>query len=359
VRPPRDAGAVHAAAESVDRFVGAADDERIAYRAPAGLLGTTYAGANMGIYDREYYRDETRGSGFFSGAAPVCKAIIFLNVLLFVSEKLFRDAEPFLEGHFAAQSDLIFRNYEIYRLLTATFLHGDPLHVIMNMIVLWWAGREMEAMYGSGEFLAMYLTAAVFSTLCWAIADTFSPGGGQAIMIGASGAITALVVLYALYYPHRELYIFGILKVEIWMLLVIYIVYNVFSLLQSQHNGPGGIAFASHLGGAAYGYLYKSQDLRWTRLLSGRRRRPRLRVVSPEPRDKVSPLSTINQSWSAASTGGRTPSAVAPPEEHLDARLDEVLAKIAREGRGGLTDEENRVLQEASRRARDRRSDRL
>ena len=47
------------------------------------------------------------------------------------------------------------------------------------------------------------------------------------------------------------------------------------------------------------------------------------------------------------------------PEEQLDARLDEVLAKIAREGRGGLTEEENRILQEASRRARNRRSDRI
>jgi hypothetical protein len=47
------------------------------------------------------------------------------------------------------------------------------------------------------------------------------------------------------------------------------------------------------------------------------------------------------------------------PEEQLDARLDEVLAKIAREVRAGLTEEEFRVLQEASRRARIRRSDRI
>ncbi|MBV8270513.1 MAG: hypothetical protein JO252_29645, partial [Planctomycetaceae bacterium] len=47
------------------------------------------------------------------------------------------------------------------------------------------------------------------------------------------------------------------------------------------------------------------------------------------------------------------------PEEQLDAKLDEVLAKIAREGRSGLTEEENRVLEEASRRARNRRSDRF
>jgi hypothetical protein len=66
-------------------------------------------------------------------------------------------------------------------------------------------------------------------------------------------------------------------------------------------------------------------------------------------------------SWTSASVGSSS-SKSAPvsvlPEEQLDARLDEVLAKIAREGRGGLTEEELRVLQEASRRARIRRSDR-
>jgi hypothetical protein len=57
--------------------------------------------------------------------------------------------------------------------------------------------------------------------------------------------------------------------------------------------------------------------------------------------------------------GGGKPAASVLPEEQLDARLDEVLAKIAREGRDGLTDDELRVLQEASRRARIRRSDRI
>jgi hypothetical protein len=56
---------------------------------------------------------------------------------------------------------------------------------------------------------------------------------------------------------------------------------------------------------------------------------------------------------------GKSGSVSVLPEEQLDKRLDEVLAKIAREGRASLTDEEDRVLQEASRRARIRRSDRL
>jgi hypothetical protein len=63
---------------------------------------------------------------------------------------------------------------------------------------------------------------------------------------------------------------------------------------------------------------------------------------------------------SAASGGTSRPATGGfVPAEQLDAKLDEILAKIAREGRGGLTDDEQRVLEEASRRARNRRSDRL
>ena len=117
---------------------------------------------------------------------------------------------------------------------------------------------------------------------------------------------------------------------------------------------------ASHLTGALYGYLFKHFDLRWSRLSWSRMRRPRLRVVAPDPREKIVPRSS-SPSWSSNPPTVAKPSigSAVLPEEQLDARLDEVLAKIAREGREGLTEEENRVLQEASRRARNRRSDRL
>ncbi|HEV3166081.1 MAG TPA: rhomboid family intramembrane serine protease [Isosphaeraceae bacterium] len=315
----------------------------------------------MGIYDREYYRDETRGSGFFSGAAPACKAIIFLNVVVFVASNLFVGTDNFLLKNLSATSESIFKHYQVYRLLTATFLHAGIMHLAFNMLALWWAGRDMEAMYGTREFAFMYCTAAVFSTLCWAIGHSMGPAeAGDVPMIGASGAVMAVVVLYALYYPHRELYFWGILRVEIWMLLVIYIAADLFSLLQQFQGGLfAGVAFGSHLGGALYGYLYKAYDLRWTRLLASRRQRPRLRVVSPEPRDKVSPLSSASQSRSVATSGARTAAPFSFPEEQLDARLDEVLAKIAREGPSGLTEEEQRILQEASQRARDKRGERI
>ena len=48
----------------------------------------------------------------------------------------------------------------------------------MNMLFLWMAGREMESFYGSRDFTALYIASAIFSTLCWAVADSFGPEAG-------------------------------------------------------------------------------------------------------------------------------------------------------------------------------------
>ncbi|MBV8126263.1 MAG: hypothetical protein JO114_01205, partial [Planctomycetaceae bacterium] len=84
------------------------------------------------------------------------------------------------------------------------------------------------------------------------------------------------------------------------------------------------------------------------------------RIFTPMPVDQPRTRPSGSSRAAGESLGAKPSSSVTVlPEEQLDARLDEVLAKIAREGRGGLTEEDHRVLQEASRRARDKRSDRL
>jgi membrane associated rhomboid family serine protease len=316
----------------------------------------------MGFYDREYYREETRGSGWLTGVAPACKTIILINVVVFVFQQV---SDPLSQSelireYLEASSDGIFHHGRIWQLLTATFLHAHFGHILWNMLFLWMVGREMESFYGTRDFVAMYIGAAIISTLGWAFVDEFRPDalGVSSTMLGSSGAVMAVVVLYALYYPHREVLLFFILPVEMWILVVVYLGYQVWQFLQ-----PGAHvteAVASHLTGAVYGYLFKHFDLRWSRLPWKQMRRPRLRIITPDPREKPVPRST-GSSWSSNPATSPKPSSatVVVPEEQLDARLDEVLAKIAREGREGLTEEEKGVLQEASRRARNRRSDRL
>jgi membrane associated rhomboid family serine protease len=308
----------------------------------------------MGIYDREYYRGETRGSAWLTGLAPACKAIIVINIVVFFLQGY---DEGFVRNWLEASSDGIFRHGRVWQLITATFLHADPYHLLWNMIFFWLVGREMESMYGSRDFVAFYLSAGAVSTLGWATLDTlWSHQSGY--MLGASGAVTAVVVVYAIYYPHREVLLFFVLPVEMWVLVGIFLLFDAYQLLQGPQGS--GVAVASHLTGAAYGYLFKQFDLRWSRLNWKRVRGPRLRIVIPEPREKLKPRPAPGPNWASDPATASRPAATAVlPEEQLDAKLDEVLAKIAREGQSALTDEENRVLQEASKRARNRRSDRL
>ncbi len=310
----------------------------------------------MGIYDREYYRDKTRGSGWLSGTAPACKAIIFINVAVFIAQKFLGRS---FEDWFVADSNAIFHG-QVWRLITATFLH-DPngfMHILVNMIVLWIFGQEMESFYGTRDFIALYISAAVVSSLVWAVADTFGPDHGMATMYGASGAVMAVAVLYALYYPRREFMVMFVFPVEVWLLLVVYIGYDLIQFLNPNNDR---IAYAAHLAGAGFGYLYKVADLRLSRIEKMFRRSPRLRIVSPDPREPAAPVRpSTGPTWSPNPAAATRPSAAAViSEEQFEERFDQILQKIAREGRGALTEEENRVLDEASRRARQRRSERI
>jgi len=311
----------------------------------------------MGIYDREYYRGETGGTTWFSGVTPVVKTIILINGIVFLLQQTI---DPHLVYRYlAASPEETLRHFRCWQLLTATFLHApsNPLHILGNMWFLWLVGREMESLYGSRDFLAFYIVAAIVSSLAWVLITAASAHDPLTHMVGASGAVMAVMTLFTLYFPKRE-FLFVFVPVPMWLLLIIYLFFPALTLLNGG-AGTSGIAFESHLAGAGFAFLFKQYDLRWSRLIAGRVFKPRLRIFSPIPREQTRTRSP-SPSWtsSSAGTGGKPASVSVLPEEQLDARLDEVLAKIAREGRSGLTEEELRVLQEASRRARIRRSDR-
>jgi membrane associated rhomboid family serine protease len=312
----------------------------------------------MGIYDREYYRGETGGSGWFSGVSPVCKSIIGINVAVFLLDQLINrgDNATFIRSYLAASPDGTLHHFRIWELLTATFFHADIWHLVGNMWFFWIVGREMESLYGTRDFLAFYVCAAIFSTLAWVLIAAASNVDRTIPMVGASGAVMATMMLFTLFYPKREI-LFFFIPMPIWLLVALYLAYPLIPVLAGR---PTQIAIESHLAGAGFAFLFKQFDLRLSRFFSGRVFRPRLRIFSPVPREQTRTRSPSPSRTSATvGSAGKSAPASVIPEEQLDAKLDEVLAKIAREGRSGLTEEELRVLQEASRRARIRRSDRI
>src|SRR5262249_13573599 len=160
----------------------------------------------MGIYDREYYRREGPSFlGSFAIRGQVCKWLILINVFVFVVQMMTRDRRgdtgPFTEALLLNVQEVM--HGQVWRLLTYAFLH-DPstwMHIFFNMLFVWWFGGELEEMYGPREFLAFYLTAAVVGGLAFQAVGMLQEGTGRCL--GASGAVTAVMVLFACHFPHR------------------------------------------------------------------------------------------------------------------------------------------------------------
>jgi membrane associated rhomboid family serine protease len=311
----------------------------------------------MGIYDREYIRGESSGTGLFSGVTPVTKSLVVINVVVFLLQNLLHwDSNGVTLTWLAATPEYTFHHLRLHELLTATFIHVSPWGLLFDMWFFWFIGREMESLYGSRDFLVFYLVSAVLTTLAGLAVAASIPM--NAPVAGSWGPILAVMTLFTLYYPKREILFAFFIPMPMWVLLSIYILLPV--LARFNGSGSPGIDCGMVLMGAGFAYLYKHFDLRWSRLTSGRAFRPRLRIFSSVGYDQPRPRGSGPSRSSSSVGGGRAPAVSVLPEEQLDARLDEILAKIARDGnRDGLTEDEQRVLQEASRRARIRRSDRI
>src|SRR5262249_11766956 len=132
------------------------------------------------------------------------------------------------------------------------------------------------------EFLTFYLTATVVGGLAYLVATLLGAGAG--VCIGASGAVTAVMLVFACHYPTRTILVMMVLPVSIWLFVVFSVAMDVFCLL----NPVGTVAVSCHPGGAAFGFLYYKQQWRLSNFLPGlkawtrRRSRPRLRLYREE-----------------------------------------------------------------------------
>ena len=150
-------------------------------------------------------------------------------------------------GRFVLTADWFVEPWRAYTLLSYGFLH-DPRgvqHILFNMLMLWMFGRELEAVYGRREYLLFYLWAIFFAGLLWSISEA-SVGRGQAAMLGASGGISALFVLFALNYPHRQVLFMFIIPMPMWVVALMIVGHDIYGSIYRTSN----IAFTAHLAGA-------------------------------------------------------------------------------------------------------------
>jgi membrane associated rhomboid family serine protease len=286
----------------------------------------------MGIYDRDYIREEPKGL-VFSRPQSAVVTIILINVAVFLVD--FVGGSFWLNEHLALGSDL-FRTGHVWELFTSGFAHGDVWHIAFNMLALWWFGTEVEVIYGRKAFWQLYLSTMLLSGLCWAVSQAFIFHDFNAHAVGASGAIAGILIVYVFHYPTKVCYVWGVVPVPMWLLATIWVGQDLFVYHQMALGAEDAerIAREAHLGGALFGFVYYRWGWTLFSLIPSRLlrtpvaalKRPKLRVHEPEFE-----------------------------ESDLEEEVDRILAKIHSHGTESLTEEEQRTLQRASRVAQRRR----
>jgi membrane associated rhomboid family serine protease len=278
----------------------------------------------MGINDRDYQRGYyDRSPGFHLGAPRMMTTnLIIFTCLVFFAQLLTGGSGGWVTETFSLNADWFRKPWHAYQLLTYGFLHdpNDLKHIAFNMLGLFFLGRDVEYRYGRREYLAFYLVAIVVAGIVWTLAEIPNPQAGG--MLGASGGVVAVVILFALNFPHRTVLFMFFLPMPMWVAALILVGMDAMGAVHRS----GNVAFTAHLGGAMFAFLYYQWGWRLERLLpSGAlwkrlKPKPKLRVLDPDSADPST-----------------------------DDRVDEILKKIQEQGRDSLTRGERRILEEASR----------
>ena len=221
--------------------------------------------------------------------------------------------------------------------LTYTVLHGGILHLLGNGLGIFLLGRELAPLLGTRRFLSVYLAAAATGGAFWLACHL---AGGGAVLVGASGCLAALFIVFACFYPDREItfLVFFVLPVTLkpkllaWILLGVDLLGFLFSELPGG-NFDTGIAHSAHLGGMLAGWVY----FRFFHANNGWDRAPSLSIELPAWLRKKAVLSA--NSFKTKVQIKR--------QSDLRAQVDGILDKINSQGFGALTDEEKRTLDEA------------
>jgi membrane associated rhomboid family serine protease len=303
-------------------------------------------GGRMGLYDREYVRigpKSRQGLGALS-AWSANTWIIVINVAVFVvmafSPTMMRAL--FEWGHFSTARAFMYLGVdpntkrlapvfglEVWRFVTFQFLHANFMHLLFNMMGLFFFGGLVENYLGKKRYVAFYLACGICGALLYLILNfgglLFGEAPGLLFhdphveLVGASAGVFGILMACAFIAPNAIVYIYFLFPMRLRTVVYVFIAIAAFTVITSGPNAGGE---AGHLGGAFAGaYL-----IRHTHLL----------------RDFLDIFGTAK-----AGRGGRA--ARTARRGVVDEReVDRILTKVAQQGLRSLTEGEKRALRRAT-----------
>jgi membrane associated rhomboid family serine protease len=195
---------------------------------------------------------------------PVVPILLAANIAVFLLWLLLGQSPFMLENFLISWDALAAGRY--WTLLTSEFSHLWFLHILLNMLVLSSFGPIVEQTIGSGRFLRFYLLAAVVASLSHAVVSAFLLHQPGLPALGASGAISGVVLLFAFLYPRARILLFGLIPMPALVGALAFVGLDVVGLIAQTEGGGLPIGHGAHLGGAATGALYYLLVIRGLRM---------------------------------------------------------------------------------------------
>jgi membrane associated rhomboid family serine protease len=315
-----------------------------------GILAIFY---NFMLYDRPYMR---QGGDPESGQTAAYMTLLFVTVGVFVLQQLlnvlFPGQLPYRTNSFFTEwfalSGEHFRNLKVWTTLSYTFLHSTSgfMHILGNMLGLFFLGRILEPLIGRAQFLALYFGGTLFGAFAY-LAFHYNDGFP---VVGASASILALLAFFCKLRPEQPitLLLFFVIPITLKPKWVFWITLGVSvagvlggELPALLGNGPAttNIAHSAHLGGLLWGvlffrYIYEGNGFAFLKRFRG------TSVSTPaEPPSwfKRRPNSTRKLNYSVNRDN----------RDELQAEVDRILDKINLSGFGSLSEEEKNTLDRA------------
>ena len=213
------------------------------------------------MYPRKNIRDEILALWHGKG---ILIRLIMLNSGIFIVLTVLQ-VVLFLSGakaeylamieYLALPADVSSFLYRPWSLVTYFFLHQGWWHILFNMLVLYWFGRLLSGFLSDHHLRNLYLlgglVAGLFFMLIYNLVPYYEKELAQTVLLGASGAVYAVVVGTAVYMPNYSMHLIFIGPVRIRYIALAYVFLSFIGIVGS--NSGGALA---HLGGAWFGYLY-------------------------------------------------------------------------------------------------------
>ncbi|HAE21454.1 MAG TPA: glpG protein [Spirochaetaceae bacterium] len=174
--------------------------------------------------------------------------LIGVNVLVFALGSIVRGLNVYLALIPAAIVEMGW----LWQPFTYMFVHANVGHIFFNMLGLFFFGTAVERELGTKEFLLFYLLSGTLAGLLSFAAFALSASWG-ASLVGASGAVYAVLLAFAVLHPRARIFIWGIIPIQAALLVAIYTAIELFN----EVFGMGGnIAHLTHLFGFGVALLY-------------------------------------------------------------------------------------------------------